>query len=323
MCAKSSSIVKCEGCVTTFCRNCFNNHRNELDQQLDNVIVELDTFQQTLAETNADHLSSLIDEIDIWEQESILKIQVAAQDAREQVNEWIKSNIRENIISGQEIAQQIRENRPDDTFDEKDLIRWQQQLNELKEISLKPYISIDKRYVQSSLISNMSVNERDTFDRICGNAHIQDNNQLACHNKALFGSSGEIRERREYRTGIHRIRLKIEELDPCPWFFFGIISKSIPMQENSQNSATAYGWAGYNEVYVNGQRMKNMNEYKSDYKKEDIIELILDCNRRVLRMINLRSTKSYEITVGRTQCPLPWLIHLNLFHPQTQVRINA
>ncbi len=322
-CGKLLGILKCKGCLATFCRNCFNNHRNELDQRLDNVIVELDTFQQTPAGTHADHRSFLMDEINIWEQESISKIQMTAQDAREQVEKWIESNTQDNKMCARVIAEQIREVQLDDAFDEKNLIRWQQQLNELKEISLKSYISIDKQQIQSHLISNMLVNERDTFDRICGNTHIQDDGQLACHNKALFGSPGEIRGKREYRIGIHRIRFRIEELDPYPWFFFGIISKCTPMQENSQNSATAYGWAGNNEVYVNGKCMKDLNEYNSNYAKADVIELILDCDHRLIRMINLRSTKSYEVTVDLTQCPFPWMLHLNLFHPQTRLRINA
>jgi hypothetical protein len=94
------------------------------------------------------------------------------------------------------------------------------------------------------------------------------------------------------------------------------------MQLSSHNSPSAYGWAGNNEVYMKGQCLKNVNWFISDYSKGDTIELIFDCDHLIIRMNNLRSNKSHEMIVDLTYCPFPWMVHLNLFHIQTRIRIN-
>ncbi|CAF4602963.1 unnamed protein product, partial [Rotaria socialis] len=82
------------------------------------------------------------------------------------------------------------------------------------------------------------------------------------------------------------------------------------------------GWAGHNEVYMNGKCSKNVNGYTSDYSKGDVIELILDCDHHLIRMTNIRSTKSYEINVDLKDCPFSWMLPLNIFHHETRIRAN-
>ncbi|CAF3051378.1 unnamed protein product, partial [Rotaria sp. Silwood2] len=50
ICQKAKGILKCEGCSKTFCYNHFSDHRQELNQQLDEVEVSRDLFRQTLTE---------------------------------------------------------------------------------------------------------------------------------------------------------------------------------------------------------------------------------------------------------------------------------
>ncbi|CAF1492260.1 unnamed protein product [Adineta steineri] len=321
-CTKRAGILKCEGCQGIFCRDDMNTHRNELTQQVEEFVGELDKFQETSRVANADLKSSWIFYIDAWETKSIQKIQETAKEARQQLETMIVSNDEENIGNIHKIVEQLHQNQRDGNYDERDLVIWKEKLDKLKEIVSKPNISVKEKKIESSFINEIRVNERDVFDQTCGDVHIKEENQLACHNFNLFGSHGEIRGKREYSNGIHRIRLKIETLDMRPWWFFGIISKSTPMQSNSTKSLSAYGWAGKNETFMNGQISKNMNGYIGDYLKDDIIELILDCNHRIIRMNNLRSTKSYELNVDLTHCPFPWMIHLNLFHIQTRIRID-
>ncbi|CAF1415233.1 unnamed protein product [Adineta steineri] len=299
-----------------------NSHRNELTEQVEEFESELKKLQKTSGVVNTDLKSSWTSYIDAWETKSIQKIQETAKEARQQLETMIVSNQEENIGNIHKIEEQIHQNKPDDNFDERDLAIWKEKLDKLKKIISKSNISVKEQKIESSFINEIHVNERDVFDQTCGDVHIKEENQLACHNFNLFGSHGEIRGKREYSNGIHRIRLKIENLDPYPWWFFGIISKSTPMQSNSTKSLSAYGWAGKNETFMNGQISKNMNGYTSDYLKDDIIELILDCNHRTIRMNNLRSTKSYKLNIDLTHCPFPWMIHLNLFHIQTRIRID-
>jgi hypothetical protein len=69
-------------------------HRQRLSQQLDEVIVEHDLFQQTIIDDqNRKH--RLLVYIDQWEEKSIEKIRQTAQDIREQIDQL------ENIHKGE------------------------------------------------------------------------------------------------------------------------------------------------------------------------------------------------------------------------------
>jgi hypothetical protein len=233
----------------------------------------------------------------------------------------IVSSDKENAAGFHEMAEQIRRNRQRDEYDERDLKRWKEALDELKHNVSKPYIPNNKQYTGPPFIMPIGVNQQDKFDREYRDVCIKEEGQLACHKFNLFGNSGEIRGKREYNFGVHRIQLKIEHLDAFPWWFFGIISKFTPMRKDSHRSSSTYGWAGHDEIYMNGKDSKNLSGYISDYSKGDIIELIIDCDNRRIHMKNLRSAKFHEMNVDLTHCPFPWMIHLNLFHIQTCIRI--
>jgi hypothetical protein len=62
------------------------DHRQRLSQQLDDVIVEHDIFQQTIIDDQNQKHRLMVD-VDQWEEKSIEKIRQTAQDIREQVNQ--------------------------------------------------------------------------------------------------------------------------------------------------------------------------------------------------------------------------------------------
>ena len=204
------------------------------------------------------------------------------------------------------------------------LIKSKNEENSLRtrELVEKLDIYVDEQKSTDPFIMKIFASEKDMFEQTCGDVCIQDNGLLACHTFNLFGNSGELRGKKQYRVGVHRIRFKIDNLDIYPWWFFGIISKSASMQTNSECLSSAYGWAGHDYVYVNGKPFKKMNGYTSDYSTGDIIELTIDCEHHQIQMTNIRSKKSNEININLSHCPLPWMLHLNLFHIQTRIRIN-
>jgi uncharacterized Fe-S cluster-containing radical SAM superfamily protein len=86
-CNKGTGQFKCEGCSQTFCTKHVAEHRQALNQQLDEVILEHDIFQQTVTEDkNENH--SLMVSIDQWEETSIDKIRQTAKEIREKVNQF-------------------------------------------------------------------------------------------------------------------------------------------------------------------------------------------------------------------------------------------
>ncbi len=90
---KSLGILKCEGCSQIFCRKHVNEHRDMLSHQLDEIVLEHDTIQQMITEQNdqENNHHSLLDKIDKWEKDSIVKIQQTAEEVRQQVKTLIAS----------------------------------------------------------------------------------------------------------------------------------------------------------------------------------------------------------------------------------------
>ena len=90
---KSVGIFKCEGCLQVFCRKHVNEHRDILNHQLDEIVLEHDTLQQTITEQNDEKSfrQSLVKQVNQWEINSIRKVQQAAEEARQQIKKMATS----------------------------------------------------------------------------------------------------------------------------------------------------------------------------------------------------------------------------------------
>ncbi len=90
---KAAGIYRCEGCLKVFCRKHLNEHRDLLGHQLDEIVLEHDTLQQTIAENKSkqNNQHPVLKEIDQWEKDSIVKIQQLAEEARQQVRKLTSS----------------------------------------------------------------------------------------------------------------------------------------------------------------------------------------------------------------------------------------
>lgn len=88
---KSVGVFKCEGCSQTFCRKHSNEHRDSLIHQLDEIVLEHDILQQTIVEQKEkqNDYHRLIEQINNWEKDSIVKIQQTAKEARQEVERLI------------------------------------------------------------------------------------------------------------------------------------------------------------------------------------------------------------------------------------------
>jgi hypothetical protein len=79
--------------LNVFCRKHLNEHRDLLGHQLDEIVLEHDTLQQTIAENKSkqNNQHPVLKEIDQWEKNSIAKIQQLAEEARQQVRKLTSS----------------------------------------------------------------------------------------------------------------------------------------------------------------------------------------------------------------------------------------
>ena len=92
-CQQSMGQFKCEGCRQSFCMKHVIEHRQMLNKQLDDIILENDTLRQSIHRNPHDSQSPLT-YINQWEQTSIDKIRQIAQDARRELQQL------ENIHNG-------------------------------------------------------------------------------------------------------------------------------------------------------------------------------------------------------------------------------
>ncbi|CAF3669587.1 unnamed protein product [Rotaria sp. Silwood1] len=123
---KGVGVFKCEDCLQTFCRKHSNEYRDLLIHQLDEVIFEHDTIQQTiieLKEKQSDY-HCLIEQVNEWEKNSIMKIQ------RKAIEKSFAIQNKKISFKIHRIAEQLRKAREDDDFIETNFRLWTMNLQE-------------------------------------------------------------------------------------------------------------------------------------------------------------------------------------------------
>ena len=90
---KAVGIFKCEGCGQTFCRKHSNEHRDVLNRQLDEIVLDFDVLQQAIVDTkDVTKYHPVMQEIEKWEKESLEKILQTANEARQRLNALIDAS---------------------------------------------------------------------------------------------------------------------------------------------------------------------------------------------------------------------------------------
>jgi chromosome segregation ATPase len=145
-CGKARGISKCEGCSKIFCYNHFGEHRQELNNQLDEVEVTCDLFRQTLTEqTTEPQKHTLVQQIDDWERDSIKRIRQTAKEAREMVLKHTTKHMSEIEVQLNKLTNQLRQSREENDFVETDLHQWKKQLTQLtKELATPSTIKLQQ-----------------------------------------------------------------------------------------------------------------------------------------------------------------------------------
>jgi chromosome segregation ATPase len=132
ICGKAKGIVKCEGCFKIFCYNHFGDHRQEWSQQLDEIEVRHDLFQQTLTEQTAEPQKHvLIQQINDWERDSIQKIEQTANEARDRLLKHTAEYITQIEVKLNKLTDQLKQCRLEKDFIETDLYQWKEELIQL------------------------------------------------------------------------------------------------------------------------------------------------------------------------------------------------
>jgi hypothetical protein len=250
----------------------------------------------------------------------------------------------------QNLTKEIAIAREDDGFFETDLQHWTSILekakHQLKAVSLSAEMKEDKTIplvYQLQIVSSPSkltsletivktksnyyeieldsIVSDETFDRCYGNAKIEQHGRLVTNGTdSFFGT--EIRGKAEYSTGIHVIRFRIENNPSKIWIFIGIITKGARMGENLFTSSSVYGWGDYNDYFLAGHRQKTDSDVFFIHTREnDIVELMLDCTKKIIRYKIERTQQSEELSIDMNKCPFPWQLYISLGGRGDQIRL--
>jgi hypothetical protein len=180
-----------------------------------------------------------------------------------------------------------------------------------------PHESISK---QEKPISHTSVDHTDDrFSLSSDHIKILNNGRLIIHDSTKNDAS--IRGLHEYSQDKHQLFFRIEHMTSNQWIFFGIISKHASFDQQAYMNSSAYGWTGYNCVYLKGKSMPILNGYLSDMKVNDFVELTIDCNKQTLFLWHSRQTYKTKLFIDIQKCPFPWQFLISCRNPHDSVRL--
>jgi hypothetical protein len=318
ICNETDSVIPCDGCQKYFCSSHISPHREELVEQMEEIKQDHDLLQQDMIE------HPLLSRINTWEQESIKKIQIAAEIARidlQQIFDHYKNEMKL-------LTNDFQLNN----YTEIDLHKWIEQLKELRKMvqnSLNiSFIDDDK---DSSIIhliqihhqtainprDNLSLSPQEKFGKVIGASNLSEDGLVATHSGFIFGCSN-ISGTNLYSSGITSIHFRLEKKSStCP--FFGIYSSSQEMTIHILSSPSVYGWWEFDQRIINGQ--KHGCQTNKTFQSGDDFTLTLDCNNKHILLQHHRTSKLVHHSIDIQLCPLPWKVLVRLYGAVSRVRI--
>ncbi|CAF0731783.1 unnamed protein product, partial [Didymodactylos carnosus] len=178
---------KCSGCNSMFCKIHFFEHRQQLKSELECVIYEHDMLNQqyfkSSSQNNTENELKLFNIINEWENDTMSKIRLAAEQFRQRFQQVIgekKEKVRKEF---QTINHELRTRQNVNDYVESDLSRWKDELTELKEklemipTSIKISTEISDRLNWSSMVQINDTNTNNTEGAIPINRVTKDQEQ--------------------------------------------------------------------------------------------------------------------------------------------------
>ncbi|CAF1028721.1 unnamed protein product [Adineta steineri] len=184
-CNKGAGTAMCYGCEQAFCTKHFLEHRQDLSQQMEYIGQEHDVIQRDLTHEQDTHF--LITRINQWEQESITKIQIAAQSARTNLQQLLnrpKNNLQTSVSK---ITEELQSSRELDDYTELDIKRWTDQLQEFRKILDAPIpVNIDYEKDSRSAVRLIKINDQQSLDSLYQTSQVPEYNDWISHSSDTF-----------------------------------------------------------------------------------------------------------------------------------------
>ncbi|CAM2725655.1 unnamed protein product [Rotaria socialis] len=158
ICGKDkAALYTCEGCSEKFCPKDLLKHQQEHVLDLEKIVTDCDTFQQSISEQQQDlNYRPLIQQVNEWEHDSIMKIKKTAEGCRQRLIKSTDDNIAEIKKKLNQFITDLRKMRDDEDFNEIHLNNFRVLLEELKKKLEQPLnVSILKE--STSFINKISI----------------------------------------------------------------------------------------------------------------------------------------------------------------------
>ncbi|CAF3821055.1 unnamed protein product [Adineta steineri] len=144
-CNKDKITYPCEGCLKNFCLMDLTKHRQILNEELHHIINDYDQFKQRFNEQKPNpHDLFLIDQINQWEIDSIIKIQQKARGCREIVIKSSQTCINDIEMKFNDLNEQLKQFHSENEFNEinleylrNELIKMREELDNPSKISIQ------------------------------------------------------------------------------------------------------------------------------------------------------------------------------------------
>lgn len=343
-CTNGRGVALCNGCDQIFCISHFTEHRQDLSQSMDNICQEHDFLQTDLCQENVEHL--FITRINIWEEESIKKIQTTAQTIRTRIQDIFdkKKDLLKPAI--ERLTNEILTSRNSDNYIENDLKTWTETLKTLRDtFDDWSFIDIEEDTEPESTIYLMKLSEKqrlssvmlsekfigitddvidfdEEFDRSRSNSDVdlsENNLKAICRIRPRF-SSRFVYGNNQYSTGKHSFRFSIEKKGDAA-LFFGIITSSKKYDSSflNPNNSSVFGWYNFKSFVISGITQNYSEEIH--LTNGDELTLILDCDEHKIYLQHHRTKRILHLLIPLQKCPLPWTIMIGLSNLNDSIRI--
>lgn len=196
-CQKQRETVDCKGCQNSFCFTHLPVHRQELLDNIEEIIIQRDDFYQTIQQTKSKEKNHyLIDQINQWETNFIEHIQRIANEKRNQLEKLLRGSMRIIEMDLEKFSKAIQLVYKEGDFNEIHLNQMKEQLNLLtKEFNQPKSIQFE---LPSMPVLDIRIDvelpqwQPHSTTIAGGNGEGQQLNQLSCRHGFIVDRNGTI-----------------------------------------------------------------------------------------------------------------------------------
>lgn len=155
---KTKPILTCLGCPDEiYCNLHHKQHREDLNQQLENLIDKCNQFNEEIEiQTANPEMHALVRKIDEWKKNSIANIEQVAEETRERLLPHVVGFIPRVKQQLNPLTYELHRSHECEAFVDTDIKNWTNELERLKDLlNNPPYFTI--RQDSTSLVTQISL----------------------------------------------------------------------------------------------------------------------------------------------------------------------